>query len=485
MASSHPEASIVEPAPTPLAEPPGGVDETIARAEAVAAARPSVAQAATGGLVWMTIASVIAKIVGFGQLIVLAWFLTPDDFGLLTMANTVLAFAVIPLRLGLEEILIQRYRRWHLWSGPAFWISLTSGLGTFAILLLSAPLAARFYDSWRVAGLLVVLGLATPVTALIAVPTARLAAELKFRAVAMVSVAQLLASVAVAVPLAALGFGAMSVAIGGLAAAIVNTGGQWWMAGVGPIGRPRVRRWRYFLRDSGFLQGSRFATAVASNVDFITVGRLAGEAPLGVYSYAYNQSLQAMRLIAANLAGVLFPSLSSFGDDTPRKYAAFLRGMSLVLPLVVPLCLLQAAIADPLFHAMFKPEYWPGIRLFQVLSFGTIGVSAVTLCHSFLLSLRRNDLSFANSGGSAACFCVLVPIGWWLGGVPGVACAVTLTSFASLALAHWLAARGAGSRRRMPSAFIFVRRCWRSPRVRRRRHWPNCSRRPPAAVRPA
>ena len=310
----------------------------------------SVAQAATRGIVWMTVASVASKLVGFVQLIVLAWFLRVEDFGLLTMANTIVAFGSIPLRLGLEEILIQRYRRFELWRGPAFWLSVATGGGTMLLLLAAAPLGAMFYGNWRVSALMAVSAAATAATALMAVPYAKLSAELRFGAMSALSVAQIVVQTCVALPLAALGFGAFGVAIAGLATAVAITAGHWWLADVGPVGRPHVRRWRFFVRDSGLLQGSRFATAIASNVDFITVGRLGGAGPLGVYSYAYNQSLQAMRIVAANAAGVLFPSLSSFGDDVPRKYAAFVRGVRLILPVIVPSCLLQSSLAHPVFH---------------------------------------------------------------------------------------------------------------------------------------
>ena len=93
--------------------------------------------------------------------------------------------------------------------------------------------------------------------------------------------------------------------------------------------------------------------------------------------------------------------------------------------------------------------------LFQIMSFGTVGVGAVTLVHSYLLSLRRNDLSLANAGGSAAMYVVLVPLGWLLGGTAGVAVAVTVTSLLSLALAHALAAR-ASRRPLAPAARAYV-----------------------------
>src|SRR5437870_1122481 len=62
------------------------------------------------GFAWLTAQTLGAKAVGFVGQIILAWYLAPDDFGLVGLALTVAAFAGLIQQAGLKEILIHRHR---------------------------------------------------------------------------------------------------------------------------------------------------------------------------------------------------------------------------------------------------------------------------------------------------------------------------------------------------------------------------------------
>ena len=38
--------------------------------------------------------------------------------------------------------------------------------------------------------------------------------------------------------------------------------------------------------------------------------------------------------------------------------------------IAIPACLLQAALADPAVHLLFKPQWYPAIPVIQLLSIG-------------------------------------------------------------------------------------------------------------------
>jgi PST family polysaccharide transporter len=71
--------------------------------------------------------NVVARVCGLFSQLVLAVLLRPADFGLIGLTYTVTIIASTITSIGIEDVVLQRKRALHLWSGPAFWISL--GLG--------------------------------------------------------------------------------------------------------------------------------------------------------------------------------------------------------------------------------------------------------------------------------------------------------------------------------------------------------------------
>ena len=80
------------------------------------------------GTLWVMLQTITTKgTMVVGQLI-LASLLSREDFGQIGLAYTVLAFVTLITNPGIDIILLKRGRRFHLWSTPAFYFSLVTGL---------------------------------------------------------------------------------------------------------------------------------------------------------------------------------------------------------------------------------------------------------------------------------------------------------------------------------------------------------------------
>ena len=144
------------------------------------------------GTFWLFVQMLGTKAIMLGGQMVLAWLLSKEDFGQIAMAYTVSTFVAVLINPGIDVILIQRGRKFHLWSTPAFYFSLATGfLGCFVIIAAS-PLVARIYGTPQLSGLLTVLALATPLGSLMLVPTAKLRYEMRFKETSVVNLIQTL-----------------------------------------------------------------------------------------------------------------------------------------------------------------------------------------------------------------------------------------------------------------------------------------------------
>ena len=91
----------------------------------------SLGQNVSRGTAWMSAQVVYIKLVGLLLQLVMAKLLLRDDFGLYSLALTVHSFAAMFYQAGVLEVLVQRQKSFHIWSGIACWISLASGLTAF------------------------------------------------------------------------------------------------------------------------------------------------------------------------------------------------------------------------------------------------------------------------------------------------------------------------------------------------------------------
>ncbi|MFN0133551.1 MAG: oligosaccharide flippase family protein [Phycisphaerales bacterium] len=371
-----------------------------------------VARQTARGFTWLAMQSIGEKFVTIGGQFVLARLLAPQDFKLVALTYTITTFAALLQQAGLSQVLIQRARRFHLWSTPAFWMSLVIGIVAAGATVAAAPLAARFYAEPALVGLLLVAAIQLPINGLMTVPDARLRADMRFRFLATLGLAAIACTMLLSVIMAAMGFGAFSFIIPPAIVALPRAAALWWFVRPVVRRRPRLRAWRFLLTDSTFLLLASIAMMATYQGGQAILGRMyPALAAAGIYYFAWNLSDQSLRLLVNNLAGVLFPALASLRDHPERQAAAFLRATRALVIVGLPLCLLQAVVAGPLIRVFFGHKWDEAIPVMAALC---VGMSA-RLVHGpseSLLQARRRSGTLLVVG---VCFATVFLGSVWLG----------------------------------------------------------------------
>src|SRR5262249_48975745 len=115
------------------------------RARTISAA-PLGSQVASGFSL-MLLQSLAGKAIAAVGQVILAWYLRPEEFGIVGLAYTVSVFVGLLQQSGLREILIRRSRTFDKWANIAFWMSLATGFGAALLMYFVAPLAATLYGA--------------------------------------------------------------------------------------------------------------------------------------------------------------------------------------------------------------------------------------------------------------------------------------------------------------------------------------------------
>ena len=392
------------------------------------------------GFFWMLGQTAGSKIFGFATQIVLARLLAPRDFGLVALAYAAVAFVGVIRNTGIQQILVQRHKHYRRWANPAFWFELAVGLATAVMLAVAAPIAAATFHSGTLAGLILVIAAAAPLSPWYVVPSAKLTMDMRFRAIAVVNIGYNLVVMAVSILLAWRGFGAYSFVIPLPVAGLLRAVWFWRLARP-PIGlRPQIRRWRFLIGDSGYMLGTGFLGALVLQSGNLALGFLCTKAAVGQFFFAFNLSTQIWQLLSQNLGSVLLPALAKLQDDRPRQVAALLRASRMLAFVGVPLSLLLAVVAKPVILIVYGAKWLPAVPVLQVLAVAMAVSLPGSLAYTALQAQGRFRAAFIFTALQLPAFLAAALVGARLGGVVGVAAGWLLVNLISSPL--WIKIAG-------------------------------------------
>ncbi len=377
------------------------------------------------GMCWTIIETLANKCTAIICQFVLAWLLIPDDFGLIGLSYTVIAFINLMTEPGIQTILIQRQTEFNNIVSSAFWISLSLGfIGAFFIAIVS-PFAAFFYHEPRLIGLLLILTLKPILSNISLVNITCLNIDMRFKTIAVVNTVTNLISIALTIMLAALHFGPYSIAIPQVILALIQTLTFCILCPI-RIHSPQFNIIKTFYRDTVTLFSTRFFWTLINQGDYIVLGYFYDSQIVGVYYFAFNLSLQVLQLFQNNLSRVLFPMLSILQNDTQRQINAFLKVTSILAIVSIPFGFLQTALADSIIHLIFQTKWWASILPLQILSIG-MGIRVTSAIASPMMQAqRRYRTQLLLSIISAAMFLIMVISASYFGQLISVSLAVAL-----------------------------------------------------------
>ncbi len=376
------------------------------------------------GLIWMLAQNLVARVSSLFSQLVLAALLQPADFGVIGLTYTVTNIAAALTNVGLDDVVLQRERALRLWLGPAFWISLSLGLAAGLLVVAVSPLAAAIYKAHELVGLLAILALAMPIGALGNVPAMVLRARMQFGALAIYGTLETVGQVLMTVAFAWYGFGAYSFVLPGPVIAVLRVAALWRLAATKPDLRPQRARWKYVIGNTTVNFANRVLISLINQGDYIVLGLVGSQASVGVYYFGFRLAAQPLWTLAGNFTGVLYPALVQMKSDPGRQGRAVLNAATLLSFCVMPVALLQSAVAGPLISRFFDQRWAASIPVIQLLSVG-LAFDAISWVAGTLLSARgefRAGLRYVVMQVPA--FFALVAAGAVLHGAIGVAWAV-------------------------------------------------------------
>ncbi len=404
-------------------------------------ATSSVGAQATHGAFWTILFAGLNKLLAFGSQIALAWYLLPEEMGLVGMVLSITSIVSLVSGTNLKNLLIQRQGAFEENAGDVFWLSLTMNFSAAVLLAAFSPLAGQCFKEPRVVPLLLIMAAAVPLMALPTIYASRLYQDLRFRVLAQIQFGEGLIRNVGSVVLATLGFGAYSLVLPQSASAIYAAACCRGVAGKIPIGRPHPHRWPALLAPAFWLMLLALVTALQSSGTIFVIGLMHTPAVTGFYTWGFALSSQAIFLLGINLQGVFFPVLSKLNDDLKRQNQAFQKACKILILALAPICALQIVLARPVIELLFHQRWLPAVPVVQWLSVGMITQPLSILGTSLLLARGQYRLLASLTAVITILSTAAAMVGAFWGREDEIACCTGISLFFTSCVTGWVACR--------------------------------------------
>lgn len=403
--------------------------------------KPTLKQKTLRGLKWSTIAQVGRQVSQFVIVVILARFLSPDDFGLLGMITVFSGFAMIFGELGMSTAIIQKREVSDDLLNSAFWLNIAAGVLLSLIFIMLSPVVARFYDKPELSSLASVTSLNFVLVSFTVIQQTILQKKMDFKPLMIRDIASVIGGGVVGIVCAYEGLGVWSLVIQTLSTTSINGILLWKFSNW----RPKFKfSWQHIKSITAFSANSTgFQTVnyIARNIDYLLVGKFLGAEALGFYTLAYKLMLLPIQNVSGIISKVMFPAFSEIQNDLSKvryNYQKLIRAISnITFPLMVGLFLM----ADELVNLTYGPQWQPSIAVVKILCFCGLLQSINTTVGIIYNSQGRADIPFKFS---LFLTCPSVVVAVMLGleyGIVGVALLYTIRSYILAFPSHYLANR--------------------------------------------
>lgn len=352
----------------------------------------TLAKKTTIGIVWNFVEQFARRGVGIGVTLLLAYFLTPEDFGLVAMMAVFLALGASLMESGFKQALIRLKDATQVDFNTAFYANMLLGVVAYAILFGAAPWIALFYEQPGLVDLIRVAGLAVIVNSFQVVQVSILSRKLNFKTQLKVNLPAAILSGLLAVALAYLGWGLWALVAQMLVSAMLVTLLLWAQR----IWRPNLSfsfvslRQMYNFGYKLFLSG--VLDTVFRNMYVIVIAKFFSASVAGLYFFAEKIKELVISQLVTSIQTVTYPALSTMQDDNVRLKAGYRKVIAMATFLLFPAMLFLAALSQPLFELLLPEKWWPAVVYLQLMALAGLLIPIHAINLNILKVKGRSDL---------------------------------------------------------------------------------------------
>lgn len=352
----------------------------------------SLAQKTTVGILWNFLEKLGRRGVGVVVTLLLARFLTPDDYGLVAITAVFVAVANSLMDFGFSSALIRKKNPNPEYFNTAFYSNIFLGILAYFALFLIAPFVSIFYEELQLTVLIRVVGIVVVINSFQVVQYSILTRDLNFKAQLKVAIPASFISGICAVIMAYIGFGVWALIAQTILSSIVFTVLVWNLN----IWKPSFLFSRSSLYEMfGFgskLFLSSILDKVHQNIYIIVIAKIFTTTVAGHYFFASRIKELILLQLVNSIQVVTYPALSKLQDDNIKLRAAYRKVILVTTFILFPALTIMVALAKPVFILFLNDKWLPAIPYLQLMCISGLMYPLHSINLNVLIVKGRSDL---------------------------------------------------------------------------------------------
>lgn len=381
-----------------------------------APAEPPIRQRVMRALGWALAGRLLAQTASWGMTLFVIRLLTPDDYGLMTLASIFMGMAVMVNELGMGAALIQTRELTHDLLRKALGLIMLVQTGFALTLILAAGPIAGFFHEPRLADILRVQSLQFVMMIFIIIPEALLMRSLNFRPKAMVELIATLAAGAATLAWAFHGYGVWALVWGTLVMAGFKAVGFTMLSSFYAWPKFSIAGMRGLLSFGGLMTVERMLWFGYMQTDNLIIGKRFGNELLGIYSIASQMAAMPVDKVGPVLGQVAFPAFAAVQGRRDDATAYMLKAVRLLALVGFPLLFGLSAVTPWFVPVVLGQTWMPALPLLHLLALAMPFRIVNLVLSPYLKGLGHARMSLENT----VMACLLFPAAFLIGSIWGV-----------------------------------------------------------------
>lgn len=384
------------------------------------------------GGIMVTILKFIERILTMVRLVILARLLSPKDFGLMGIALLILTIFDTFSQTGLRQALIQKKDDIQGHLNSAWTILVVRSFFLLAIIVFAAPYAATFFKAPDATNIIRIVPIAIIFIAFTNIGIIYFQKELNFKKQVILELCAITADFTVAITLAFVLRNIWALVFGMLTGHATRMVVSYVMHPYRPRFDFNLTKAAELFRFGKWVVGSTIMVFLITQGDSLMVAKIAGVAALGFYQVAYRISNITATEITYIITQVTFPAYSKIQDNKERLREAYLKVLSIVCFVAIPLATAIIVFSRDFTIIFMKDKWLPMVPVLQILSiaglFRALAATATPVFYAVGRPVWDTRLQFVRL---IIMISLILPM-LYAHGITGAAFAVTISIFIAL-----------------------------------------------------
>lgn len=300
--------------------------------------------------------------------LVLARILSPSDYGTVAIITVFVNLANVIIDGGLNTALIQKKDTDSLDYSTIFFSSILLSIVLYALLYVTSPWIAEFYDIPELVDMIRILGVILVFEAVNSIQRAYVSKMMLFRKLFYSSFFAFLVSGSLGIYMALNDYGVWALISQQMTCVLVTIIIMWFTIKWRPILAFSFERFKKLFDYGWKIFGLNFITTLYLNIRSLIIGKFYSPADLAFFERGHTLSSMVVQNINTSLQTILFPVLSNSQNDKVRIKSLVRRSTGMACLLIFPALIGLISIAKPLVLLILTEKWLPAVAYIQIYS---------------------------------------------------------------------------------------------------------------------